>query len=239
MILNGATCPDEGDYLITPLRSLMKVLTWAVNVAGGLVFLHSAVAIASEISVPQWGDKYSKSVKELEAGKTAINYREFRESFLESKQFRVATSSSEEIDRLEASIPDLIKNKRYTDLIDLTKRILSIDYTEMRAHKYLYQTYKVVGDEANRAKYHDIEIGLLKSIVKNDDGNSCANAWPVVQVREEYFVLEMIGATLKQQGIDTNGGLCDRMEVTTDEGDRVYYFDTTKVFESYKRLGLK
>lgn len=217
----------------------MRALFSAVALAASLGLSRSSVALGGEISVPQWGDKYCSFVKKLEAGKTGIDYREFRESFLESKQFLIATSSREEIDRLEASIPDLIKNKKYQELIDLTNKILSIDYTEMRAHKYLYQTYKVVGDEANRAKHHDIEIGLLKSIVKNGDGKTCATAWPVVQVREEYFVLEMIDATPKQQRIDTNGGLCDRIEVTSDDGDAVYYFDVSKVFESYRKFGLK
>ncbi len=71
MILNSAMCARTKVLRV----SLMRVLAWAVNVASGLVFLHSAVAIAGEISVPQWGDRYSSSVKALEAGKTTIDYR--------------------------------------------------------------------------------------------------------------------------------------------------------------------
>ena len=83
-------------------------------------------------------------------------------------------------------------------------------------------------------KYHDIEFGLFNSIVRNGDGKSCATAWPVVQVSEEYFLLQMLNATMPQQSIDTTGGLCDRMAVHTDEGGRVYYFEISRVFKGYE-----
>ena len=76
--------------------------------------------------------------------------------------------------------------------------------------------------------------------VKNGDGKTCATAWPVIQIDEEYFILQMLGAALQKQSIDNTGGLCDKMEVKTEEGDKkTYYFETSKVFEGYKKLGLK
>jgi hypothetical protein len=205
-----------------------------------LLFLTtSAFAERAEVSIPAWNDEYSIVVKGLEAGKTNIDYRRFRESFLESKQFQVASGSRAEIDRLKDSIPPLIQKKKYSDLIDVTKRILAIDYTDMRAHKILQQTYKAIGDSENQAKYHAMEFGLLNSIVRNGDGKSCATGWPVIQVSEEYFVLDMLGAKLRDQRIDRSGGVCDRMEVESEDGKAVYYFDVKKVFEGYQRLGIK
>ena len=107
----------------------------------------------------------------------------------------------------------------------------------MRAHKMLQQTYKILGDESNRKKYHDIEFGLLRSIVKNGDGKSCKTGWPVVQIDEEYFVLEMLGAKLIQQSIESKGDMCDRMEVSTKEGTAVYYFGITKILEGNEKRG--
>jgi hypothetical protein len=204
-----------------------------------LCLTKSVFAEKAGVSIPAWNDDYSSFVKGLEAGKTDIDYRQFRESFLESKQFQVAGASRAEIDRLQASISPLIQQKKYSDLIDVTKRILSIDYTDMRAHKVLQQTYKIVGDSANQAKYHAIEFGLLNSIVQNGDGKSCATGWPVIQVKEEYFILDMLGAKIHEQRIDSSGGVCDRMEVETEDGKAVYYFDVKKVFEGYHRLGIK
>jgi len=118
--------------------------------------------------------------------------------------------------------------------------MLSIDYTSMLAHKILRQTFKIIGDTLNAKKYKTIQFGLLYSITESGDGKSCKTAWHVIQVSEEYFMLQMLGAELKGQSIDNSGGLCDKMEVKTEEGEeKTYYFDTSKVFEGYKKLGLK
>jgi hypothetical protein len=222
---NGLLTP--GTWLIT-LAALLIVATFFPCLAG-------SAATSPEVEVPSFGDKYSRLVRGLESGQTGIDYREFRESFLESRQFEVAASHQEEMDRLKASLGPLIERSKHADVIRVTKAILSIDYTDLLAHKLLRQAYKLSGDAANEKKYHDIEFGLLNSIVKNGDGKSCATAWPVIQVKEEYFILQMLGATLKKQAIDRRGGICDRMEVTVDGRDATYYFGVAKVFESYKK----
>jgi hypothetical protein len=188
------------------------------------------------IVVPAFGDKYSALVRKLESGETDIDYRAFRESFLKSKQFAVATDRRDELVRLKAELRALMAKERFAEIVKITKRILSIDYTNMFAQKVLYQTYGILKDEPNRKKHHDIEIGLLTSIVKNGDGKTCATAWPVVQIEEEYFILEMVDAKLERQSLDEEGGLCDKMEVTKDNGPATYYFGVSKVFEARQRL---
>lgn len=183
------------------------------------------------IAIPPFHDKYSELVKQLEAGNTAINYREFREAFLESKQYEVAALQGEQFAQLRASLPELMKKSDFAEIIRTTRKMLSIDYTDMLAHKILRQSYRLIGDEQNAKKYHDIEFGLLKSIVDNGDGKSCRTAWPVVKIDEEYFILQMMGATVKAQSVATDGGICDKMEVVTENGSAVYYFGVSKIFE--------
>lgn len=79
----------------------------------------------------------------------------------------------------------------------------------------------------------------MNSILKNGDGKTCATAWPVIQIEEEYFILQMMGAKLKQQSIDNEGGICDKMEVKVDGNEKIFYFDTAKVFEGYKKFVIK
>ena len=188
-----------------------------------------------EVSVPTFHDKYSALVAKLESGQTDIDYRAFRESFLESRQFQVAESRKSDLQRLRAALPKLIEQSDYPGLIQTAKKILSIDYTEMRAHKILQQTFKILKDESNQQKYHDIEFGLLRSIVKNGDGKSCKTAWPVIQLDEEYFVLEMLGAKLIRQSIEGKGDPCDKMEVATEEGRAVHYFGIAKILQGRDR----
>jgi hypothetical protein len=191
----------------------------------------------SRIALPRSGDRYAAFVRQLEAGQTDINYTEFRESFLESHQSRSAGTRTPDINALRDQMRELIMQGKTAKVRAMAERMLSIDYTDMEAHKALRQSYKLLGDTPNSKKYHDIEFGLLYSIIRNGDGHTCGTAWPVIQVSEEYFILRMLGATLARQSIDTTGGLCDRMEVHTDQGDRVYYFEISRVFKGYDIQG--
>lgn len=191
------------------------------------------------VSIPAFTDTYSKYVRELESGKIDIDYKDFRESFIESEQFKIASRKSGEFDSLKNWMYAEIAKKNYQEVINLTKKMLSIDYTSMIAHKMLRQTYAIVKDTLRAAKYKAIQFGLLNSIVKNGDGKTCATSWPVIQIEEEYFILQMIGAQLLNQSTDNTGGICDKMDVKTEEGNRTYYFEISKVFEGYKKLGLK
>jgi hypothetical protein len=191
------------------------------------------------ISIPGFSDAYSNYVKQLESGKIDIDYKAFRESFIESEQFKIASARSGEFDSLKNEMYSEMTKKNHQEIIRLTKKMLSIDYTSMIAHKILRQTYTIIKDTLNAVKYKAIQFGLLNSIVKNGDGKTCATAWPVVQIEEEYFILQMIGAQLLQQRTDNTGGICDKMDVKTEEGNKTYYFEISKVFEGYKKRGLK
>jgi hypothetical protein len=204
-----------------------------------LVLSHPAPAAdRSSVAVPDYHDKYSKLVKQLEAGQANINYTEFRESFLESEQFKAASKQKPDLSTLRKEMHELMQKSKYAEIVDVTKKMLSIDYTDMEAHKILHQTYKILGDTPNSKKYHDIEFGLLNSIIKKGNGKTCQTAWPVIQIKVEYFILQMLGAKLQKQSVDNTGGLCDKMEVQTNEGNKTYYFEISKVFKGYNKQGI-
>jgi len=189
----------------------------------------------SKIEIPNFNDKYSKYVQQLENGQTDIDYTDFRNSFLESKQY---SNKGTNYDSLKKQVYVEIKNKNYQGVIKLTKAMLSIDYTSMFAHKYLQQTYKILGDTINRNKYHDIEFGLLYSITKSGDGKTCETGWHVTQIEEEYFIINMIGASLQEQSISSSGkNNCDKMVVKTEDGKiKTYYFEANKIFEMESKM---
>jgi len=190
------------------------------------------------IAIPVYNDAYSKQVRQLESGDTNIDYRAFRESFLDSEQFKIAANQMTELDKLRKEMHELMAQSSYAEIVKIAKKILSVDYTDMEAHKILQQSYKALGDAAGQKKYHDIEFGLLNSIVKNGDGKTPETAWPVIQITEEYFILNMLGAKLLKQSIDNHGGVFDRMDVETDQGKKTYYFEISKVFKGYSKQGL-
>lgn len=189
----------------------------------------------TEIKVPEFDDNYSKTVKMLENGKTDIDYKLFRESFIESEQFKIASEKRSEFNKLEKEMYRQMSKSAYDSIITTTRKMLSIDYTSMIAHKILRQTYKLVGDTINAKKYKTIQFGLLKSIVNTGDGKSCQSGWSVIQISEEYFILNMLGVELDNQSIA--GGICDRMEVVDKNREKkVYYFEISNVFKGKEKL---
>lgn len=215
-------------------KSALLLLTFLLTVT-----ICSYGQITPQVVIPNFSDKYCDYMTKLEAGQTDIDYQDFRFSFIESEQFKIASKKSIEFDSLKKEMYVQMDKSNYQEIIEITKQMLSIDYTSMIAHKILRQTYKITGDTINAAKYKTIQFGLLNSILKKGDGQSCSTAWPVIQISEEYFILQMLGAKLQEQSIDTDGGLCDKMEVKVDGKKNTYYFETSKIFEGYNKLGIK
>lgn len=215
-------------------KSTFVILTMFMTVSMSLFGQSS-----SEIVVPPFQDTFSDYIKKLEAGETNIDYQDFRFSFLKSEQFTIAQSKLKEFDSLKRQMYVQMNAANHQEVIQITKKLLSIDYTDMKAHKILRQTYKIIGDTANAAKYKTIQFGLMNSILQKGDGRSCETAWPVIQVEEEYFILEMVGAKLKEQTLVEDGGICDKMEFKAEGKNKTYFFEVSKVFEGYKKLGLE
>lgn len=200
----------------------------------------SCLSFAQSISIPNHKDKYSDFVTQLESGNLSINFREFRESLIDSKQFIESGNKSEELAKLDKEMKTLMGKEEYDGVIKTTSKILSIDYTSMMAHMLRARAFEKKGDTLNQAKYRSILDGLVNSILDNGDGKTCATGWPVIKVEEEYFILRAMGLQPLGQSVDKNGGICDKIEVQTKEGGTLtYYFNVAKVFEGYnKRLGL-
>ncbi len=202
-----------------------------------LALLHTFNCYAQKatVKIPKYNDKYTRYVKQMEGGDTDINYTDFRESFLDSKQY---DKKDEKYDDLKGEISDAVRNNDYEKVIEITKAMLSIDYTSMYAHKFLQQTYKILGDSANCKKYKAIEFGLLNSIIKSGTGKSCERGWHVTQIEEEYFILYILGARFDMQSIDgSEHNTCDAMSVTMEDGEkRTYYFEINKIFSRTEKM---
>lgn len=161
-----------------------------------ILLLSSIYSFGQEVIVPNFNDKYSEYVQKLESGQTNIDYKAFRFSFIESKQFILAHEQFSILDSLKRDMYDQMNKSDYQRIIKVTKEMLSIDYTSLIAHKILRQTYRIIGDSINAKKYKAIQFGLLRSITDNGNGKSCETAWQVIQIEEEYFMLNMLDAKL-------------------------------------------
>lgn len=204
-----------------------------------LLFFQSQLPVLGQetkIEIPAFNDKYSNYVKQLESGKLDIDYTDFRNSFLESEQYH---NKRQNYDSLKKLVNQAVKKGNYKDVISLTKAMLSIDYTSMFAHMYLQKTYKILGDTINKNKYHDIEFGLIYSIVRSGDGLSCETGWHVTQIEEEYFIINVVlDGDFRGQAISSSKtNMCDKMTLKDEKGDtKIYFFEANKIFEMERKL---
>jgi len=81
---------------------------------------------SGEITLPAWNDKYSEFVRQLEGGNTKIDYREFRYSFLESKQFQIKTEKRTQYDSLKRAMIAQAGASHYSEVVRLSKAMLSL-----------------------------------------------------------------------------------------------------------------
>src|ERR1700749_4673665 len=94
-------------------------------ILGLLALFFSAIALAQEptpIVVPAFGDNYSNSVKKLEAGDTHVDYRAFRESFIDSPQFEVAYQQKPVMDSLKRAMYEAMHYKNFAQIISITRQ---------------------------------------------------------------------------------------------------------------------
>lgn len=191
----------------------------------------NAFAQKGKIEIPRFDDKYSRYVQQLESGKLDIDYAEFRDSFLDSKQFDRKDTA---YDNAKKSMFQAAQDGKDQNVMELAQKMLSIDYTSMVAHKYLSLAYKYSGDSLNYHKHFDIEMGLIRSITKSGDGKTCETGWHATQIEEEYFLIRMIEGDFKSQSlIYGKNNTCDKMEFVNKEGKTEYiFFEINKLFES-------
>jgi hypothetical protein len=186
--------------------------------------------------VKKLNDKYLEYVEKLERGITDIDYKDFRESFIESTQFIVAAKKKKIIDSLGNAMFFNINKSNYEQAINAAKQILYIDYSNMMCHEILGQAYGAMNDTINAKKHQAILTGLVNSIMKNGDGKTCKTAWSVIQVSEEDFILRMLGAKVLDIEVGNKSGLCDKFKVEINKVVTIYYFETSKILQGYKKL---
>lgn len=193
----------------------------------------NAVSLDSLISRRKQAGTFESLRKQLEAGKTEIDYLRFRDLYIESESF--SKKSIESFSNWNKAARKCYKNDDFKCVVDNCVKMIESDYTSMIAHKMLVDAYAKLGDSAASRRHQQIEMGLLRSIVKSGDGKTCRTGWKVNQVEEEYFVINYaLNMDFVSQSIYNQDGVCDLMVVKNETITDTVYFDITNVMKTYK-----
>lgn len=191
------------------------------------------------LTVTSYADEYEKTCSDIlnkvKKGETEVDYAALRQNCGRTSWYVQRKQSK--IDEMEKKMYAADSDKDYAKVRTLAQSILDINYLNMMAHMMLSLASEALGDSACAERHRDIEIGLLRSIVRSGSGESCREGIVVIDVEEEYFILGVRGWKLKrQQTVSDGDNTCDLMQVVDSEGnERREYFNVNIVFENYRR----
>lgn len=144
------------------------------------------------------------------------------------------SKASEE--RREYMSKDSLTEEDYRAIVKLSDKILKEYPFNLRT---LYSTFRVhmeLGDTAAAEPYLQKTRNIVSTILSTGDGLSEETAFHVLEISDEYFVLNAIGYTSTgKQNLTLSK--CDRLEVEENDNNvEALYFDVKQIFEGYKEM---
>lgn len=197
------------------------------------------IIVALFLAVTSYADEYEKTCSEIlnkvKKGEAAVDYAALRQNCARSSWY--VQRKQTKIDKIRKEMYAAADVKNYAEVKKLAKSILDINYLNMTAHRMLSWSLDALGDSVGSKRHLDIELGLLRSIGQSGSGKNCREGKIVIDVEEEYFVMQIMGWKLKRQQTVSDGDItCDLMEVIDSDGnERKEYFNVNIVFENYRR----
>ena len=127
------------------------------------------------------------------------------------------------IDGLRKQIRLNIKEKNFNKALEIAKEILEKRYIDIKTHLYCSDIYKQLGDSVKLNYHNGIYNGLLSSIYFSGDGKSPKTAFIVIEISEEYDLLNWLNLTQSEQYLTIKDG---------------YSFDIIKAFNENRETEL-
>jgi hypothetical protein len=171
------------------------------------------------------GDAYAQLIARASAGDRSVDFHSLRLAYLKSSSRLLTPANLDEITKLRQAMVDSARDGAHARVAEAARKIISLVFIDMAAHKFLRQSCALLKDDACAERHHFVQFGLLRSVTGSGDGKSCETGWEVVTRDEEYFILAMLGANLEKQRLTSGGGYtCDEMQVTMQGQRRSYFF---------------
>lgn len=179
--------------------------------------------------------QFAELVRRARAG-DAVDFRALRRAWLFGPAMKPDPRREKLPELRKAMFEEMREGGDHAVVLAKAREILDIEYVDLWAQKAQRQACQALGDEPCAQRGRVTALGLLKSVVDGGDGTSCATAWRVISIDEEYFVLSMIDAEFKrQQVVSEDGNTCDAMLVDHEGEEKTFYFEITDVLMARAR----
>lgn len=164
----------------------------------------------------------------------SVDFKTFRLLYAETSDYNPYDGDYEP----RKAMYEAMKEKEHEKALKYARSILDKNYVDIDAHLICKSAYQKMNN-SERYNFHQfVENGLINSILSSGDGKSPETAYLVINVKEEYAILNFLGFKLKRQSLrELNGHSYDEMEVINEETGEtsVLYFNVDIPFGWLKR----
>lgn len=129
-----------------------------------------------------------------------------------------------EIDELRDKIKSYIEEKKLKQALEVADSILNDRYIDIKTHLYCGYIYKQLDDSIKSAYHQRIYNGLLESIYYSGDGKSAETAFIVIEVSEEYDLLNWLELKFLGQSLIVKDGYSFDIIKAVDENREMELF---------------
>jgi hypothetical protein len=194
-------------------------------------------AVAGKVEADE--ARFAELVRRAEAGE-AVDFREMRLAWLHGPGMKPDPRRDRLMELRREMFAAMRKEGDPAVVLAKAREILDIVYVDLEAQNARRHAFALLHEAPCAQRGRVIAEGLIESMLAGGDGVSCATAWKVITVDEEYFVLRMMGATLVQQSVVSEGGnTCDALDVEREGRARTLYFEISEVLAAIgRRLGV-
>ena len=185
---------------------------------------------------------YPELLRRFQAADTTLSLEQLR-------HFYYGTATRSEYDPYKMAKIDALREafeKNTPSKEDLGKAALEIDKeletdpTNIRFHLYKHLIYcNLYGQDSEKASdAHNQVVMLLSAVTSTGDGSSKESAFHVINVSDEYGILEIFGFSPTMQSlVEDKGQSYDVMELKENEyGLKSMYFNITASMEAMNKM---
>lgn len=201
-----------------------------------LVFALSSVVVLAQTPGEKGEDKFKTLASKLKSGDTNIDFKALRMSTVDSNEKDAgARSDTESYKKAVVAMRD----KKYKLAISEAERSLTEGYLDPSTHVLLAVAHQESGNKAKHEFHKAVYLGLINSILDGADGKSAKTAYIVIDVNEEYAVLDALALSRGNQGLRAvDGHKYDVLTVTDPKTKQTQevWFNIDIVWKGYDKL---
>ena len=181
-------------------------------------------------------DEFKTIVAKLKAGDTKVDFKALRMASSDSK----AEDAGARGDRdAYAKAVAAYNAKKFDDALSNAEKALKTGYLDINTHLLLAVAHQEKGNKDKFEFHKAVYLGLINSILDGGDGKSAKTAYTVIEVAEEYAVLDALGLDRGSQAVRNEGGHKYDVLTATDpktKQTRDVWFNIDIVWKGYEKM---